>query len=174
MMVAPTPSFSFGYCCRTRSATSVSSVRCLREGDARLQPADARKIIVIALFITVFRKLISLELRLARGKLKIRRHDPNDRVGFIVENHRLSYNTCIAPEIRLPQRVAQHDRARSARLVIMLIQVAAKQRRPSQRAGEKVPGHPGSLQPLWLAFANQVHGEIGRRCQRFERCTPPP
>ena len=81
---------------------------CPGQQNAGLQPANAGKIIVIAVLVAVFLKLKRLpELRLASRKVKIGRHNPNHGVGPVVEGYGLSQDAAIAAEFGLPECVAQ-------------------------------------------------------------------
>src|SRR5260370_42548117 len=76
----------------------------LCERNAHLEPGRYLKIIVIPVLKVLFLKPNwSPQLDFAPGKLKIPRHDPDDRIGRVIQGHASSEYSRVPAEYGLPQ-----------------------------------------------------------------------
>src|SRR5262249_55510715 len=91
----------------------------------------------------------------ATGKLKIRRHDADNREAYVVERECLIQNSEVAAEASLPQTVTQHCDRRGAGFVFVVVEDATRRRRYSQR-GEHIGGHLRADKSLRLADTSEV------------------
>ena len=88
---------------------------CLLERRAGCEPADRLEVRVVAIGVVILSQHERRpELHVRRREMKACRHDPDDHTRRVVEPDRLSEHTRVAPELRLPESVRQHDRSRVA------------------------------------------------------------
>jgi hypothetical protein len=99
----------------------------------------------------------------AFGVAEARRGDADHGAGLAVDLHVLADDGGIAAEALLPQRVAEHDHVRAARLVLARHEPAAE-RRPHAQHIEEGRAHRGALQANRVAVAGERHpGRVERR-----------
>ena len=106
------------------------------------------------------------ELDVAGGEEEGRRHDPDHREGLAVQSDRAADDPRVAPELRLPQAVAQDGDALLALVGLFLRERAAGVRGHAEHV-EEIARRVERLQSLRLALAGQgdVVADVGRHAR---------
>ena len=135
--------------------------------DAGLQASDALEVVVAAVLVIFFAKRqASPSLHVPGGEVEARRHHADHHMRFAVEGDASPDHRRIPPELRLPERVAEHQLP-AVRFAGGIEHPAQQRRDPEQR--EHLGRDAGHREAARLARAHEVHLVGGERAQRCER-----
>src|SRR5439155_22316178 len=120
---------------------------------------DRLELVVVAIHVVLFAESSGRpQLRLARRKAELGRHDTDHRVRLVVEQKLSAEHAWIAAKLRLPEAVAQERRAGGA-LAIVAVDEETADERLHAKCRKEVGGHRGARDVEWLARTQQVRGK---------------
>jgi hypothetical protein len=151
-----------GYCCWSRSATTVIWARASSSEAPGARPADHREIPVGPLPCRIRVERERRPHLRAHREVESLRRDADDFVGLGVERDRPSDDGGIAAEAPVPEPMADDGAAMAAGGFLVCQEPAAERRLHAERR-EEIRGHAEALHPLRLVPANQVHVPPGER-----------